>query len=109
MEEYNQNMAIVNLRKQLKKDFGVDLQISGGLGQSIDDPIVIDKECRDWAGTEHLVIGLIYTAYGKEYKTVETSLIEKNGRMIDKIQIEVDGDLDRYNNYYFDITSRYGK
>ena len=41
----------MTLRELLKQDFGKDLPISGGMGNSIDNPIIIHREgINDYVG-----------------------------------------------------------
>lgn len=98
-------MTELTIRQQLKKDFGIDLPIIGGLGQSIDDPILIDPNYKDWSDVEYTYIRLINTALNRSWKVVKTNLIEHNGRKIDQLKLEVEGDKANFYNYYFDVTS----
>lgn len=101
-------MIEIDLKKTLKQIFDVDLPISGGSGQNIDDPIVIEVE-NDGVKIEYQIIGFIQKLGGKSWKMAKTELIPKDGRWIDKISIVLDDDPDHYHNFYFDITRFYGK
>jgi hypothetical protein len=98
-----------SIREQIKKDFGVDLPIIGGSGQSIDDPLVIDPQHRDWADVEYTYLKCINLALNRKYKVVTTSLIEHKGKKIDQLKLEVEGDTNNYHNYYFDVTNHLPK
>lgn len=106
--EHNSNEE-VPLRDKLKSSFGKDLDISGGEGQSQDDPIVITEACKDYVGTEYHVIELIYAALGREYEIVSQKNFEYGGRLLDQIKISVKGDQDNYYNFYFDVTAHVTK
>lgn len=101
-------MTEIDLKKTLKQIFDVDLPISGGSGQNIDDLIVIEVE-KDGVKIEYQIIGFIQQLGGKSWKMEKQELIPKDGRWIDKISIVLDDDLDHYHNFYFDITRFYGK
>lgn len=99
----------LTVREQIKKDFGVDLPIIGGSGQSIDDPILIDPEYKDWSTVEYSFIKYANTAQNRNYKVVLTTLLEHNGKQIDQIRIEIEGNSENYYNYYFDVTDHMPK
>ena len=105
----------INLKELLKKDFGVDLPISGGVGNSIDNPIVIHlAKFNDYVGTEYSVLECIGKGRGIEWKIVEQGLLSHRDKKIDKVKIEtieltVDSKITQIENYYFDITECFGK
>lgn len=94
----------LSVREQIKKDFGVDLPISGGTGSSVDDPVIIDPKHKDWSDVEYSFIKYVNQALGRSWKLVEQTRIEYNGRNIDQLKLEIDGDDKNYCNYYFDVT-----
>lgn len=94
----------VLLRNSLIKDFGVDLPILSGSGHTIDDPIVIDPNYKDWSDVEYTFLKYINLALNRSWKIVQQSLLEHNGRKIDQLKIEITGDDKNYYNYYFDVT-----
>ncbi len=96
--------TVLTIKEQIKKDFGVDLPILGGDGQSIDNPIIIDPKCKDWSSVEYSYVKLINQALGRSWKVVNTSLIEHNGHKIDQLKLAIDGDDENFYNYYFDVT-----
>ncbi|MGW8122232.1 hypothetical protein ACV07N_06185 [Roseivirga echinicomitans] len=105
----------MNIRELLKEDFGVDLPISGGLGNSIDNPVIIERTgINDYVGTEHSFLKYIGLARGIEWKLIQQELLEDDGRTLDKIKIETKQltskeVITQIENYYFDITDCYGE
>ena len=95
-----------NLRETIYVFFWVDLSISGGNGQSIDDPILIDV-AEDWVSLEYKIIGFIQQLGNKIWRMEKQELIKKGNKYIDKISIVLDDDQTHYHNYYFDITKTY--
>lgn len=104
------NASSIDLRELLKSDFGLDFPISGGTGSSINTPIVIHYEVPNYpVGVERGVLHCLGLARGIEWKLVEQSLLEHNGRRIDQITIETKETtptqiVTQIENYYFDIT-----
>jgi len=101
---------MINLKELLKKDFGVDYPISGGTGNSKDNPIVVHYEFpNDYSSIEYGVIRCIAIVRRIEWKLLRQSLIQHNGKKIDQLKIEAkwieNGQLiTQKENYYFDIT-----
>ena len=98
-----------SLRDDIQKFFGILLPISGGQGGSIDDPIVIEVENGMGVSVEYDVLKYIYTLSGKRFTFVGQSTLEKDGKYIDKLQVQIEGEPDNYRNLYFDISRFYGK
>lgn len=100
----------MTIREQIKKDFGVDLPISGGRGNSIDDPIIIDKSAgKDCSSVEYAYLRYVGLGRNISWKINEQALLISNGRKIDQIKIETEVITEReviaqVENYYFDIT-----
>lgn len=100
----------MNLRELLKSDFGVDFPISGGTGNSRDDPIVVHRtHPNDYVGVEYGVIRFLCEGRGVTCNLVQQALILHNGRNIDQLKIETKEVTDteiitQTENYYFDIT-----
>ncbi len=99
-------MSDLILKEVLKGYFDVDLPISGGNGQSIDDPIIIDVE-KNGVKIEYQIIDLIHTIGGKSWTLERQELKPLGDRMIDILSIVLEDDPDHYRNYYFDITATY--
>lgn len=97
-----------SLKEDLKKEFGVDLPISGGWGSSIHDAIKIDKGYEDWSDVIYTCLRFINRSEGRGWKLVKQTTIEKNGRKFDQMKLEITGDIKNYYNYYFDVTDHFG-
>lgn len=99
------------LKKLLNDDFFVELPISGGMGQSLLDPIVIETtsalEVRD---VQHVVLTCINKALGRTWRIIEIShdsgdvFIEKVS--FDAIYIEGNEVVTERLNFYFKSTCR---
>ncbi len=103
------------LRELIKNDFGVDLPIKGGMGNSIDNPIIIEKSgfINDYVATEYAVLKYLGLGRRIEWKTLGQQLLTHNNRTIDKIKIETkeateEEIITQIENYYFDITECLG-
>ena len=95
-----------SLREIFIKVFDLDLPISGGQGQSVEDPIVIDLE-KDGVALEYKIIQLIHELGGKKYKIERQELINQGNRQIDKISVILDDEPYGVRNFYFDITKSF--
>ncbi len=96
------------IRKDIKKLTGEDLPISGGCGNSKDDPIIIEE--KDAARSSYViyqVVKFIHMMRGEHFNFVQSTLYDENsdGRYIEQYKIEREGDDENYYNYYFDITA----
>ena len=100
-EQKKENLT---LKEILKKEFNIDMPISGGNGNSMDDAIKIDKEHKDWSAVEYSCLKYINQLMNRSWKLKEQSLMEKNGRQYDQMKLKIDGDDNSFYNYYFDIT-----
>ena len=85
---------------------GTEVPISGGMGQSADDPIVIeDTDPAKSAYWEHEVIKFISRMKGVGYQFEGTEMFSKNDRTLEIFKISWEGDEDSYYNFYFDVTA----
>ena len=79
------------IKNLLKQDFGMDLDISGGLGQSRDDPIVVlchsDSKA---AHTELLVLRGLGKGRRVLWRSVGTHQIPNSAGMMHQIGIETE-------------------
>ena len=104
----------MDLRKMLLEDFGVDYPISGGLGNSRDNPIIIHRVTpNDYVGVEHGVLKCIATGRRVAIQFKGQALIMHNGRAIDQIKVQMSKDLGDQTehiieNWYFDVTNCMG-
>jgi hypothetical protein len=100
----------MNLRKLLKADFDIDFPISGGTGNSIDNPIIIQRaKPNDYTSVEYGILKCLGVGRGIEWKLSKQELIHQNEKRFDKISIEIKEMTDTevittIENYYFDIT-----
>jgi hypothetical protein len=100
----------MTLKELLFLDYGVSLPISGGSGNSIDNPIVMHREgVNDYVSTEYFILKCLGIGRGIEWKTIRQELLEHEGKSIDKIKIETKQlteteVITTIENYYFDIT-----
>jgi hypothetical protein len=106
----------MTIRERLFKDFNVDLPITGGVGNSIDDPVILEivDPIDDFIDTEYLYLKLIGIGRGIEWKFMTQFLMEHENKKIDKIQIETIQQLEnetitQIENIYFDITDCFKK
>jgi hypothetical protein len=100
----------MNLRELLKADFDIDFPISGGTGNSIDNPIIIHKvEPNDFVSLEYGILRCLGEGRGIEWKFHKQELLSHNDNRFDKISIEIKElteteVITTVENYYFDIT-----
>ena len=99
----------MSLKEPLKSVFGKEFPISGGLGNSIDTPIILDKDgSSDYVSTEYTLLQYIGALRGVTWKRIGQALMEHNGRYIDQIKTETvktneEQVITQIENYYFDI------
>lgn len=109
------------IRMKIVHDFGIFLPINGGMGNSIDNPITIEKTIpilvpdaepefqKTPVKVEHLYLKYVFTGRNVEYKFLKQELIEHGGKKIDKVKCETKETTDaeiitQIENYYFDIS-----
>lgn len=93
------------LKESIKEVFGVDLPLSGGNGNSIDNAIIIDTEDpEEFLRIQQEVLIYIHRLSNISWKLWRQFTVEKDGKTFDKQQVEYWGDNEHYFNYYFDIT-----
>ncbi len=98
------------LKELLLRDFGKDLKISGGTGNSVDDPIIIEVESpHDASWIEMEVASCIYVRLGWHWRAVERTKLEEGGKHIEKLSCEVkyiEGDqlVTETRNLYVDLS-----
>lgn len=100
----------MDLKQLIKSDFGIDLPISGGMGNSIESPIVIEIDgCKNCAEIENTILGCLGLGRRIEWKLLKQQLLKNGEKHIDKLQIETTHNTDyeiitQIENYYFDIS-----
>ena len=80
-----------------------------GSGESIDDPIIIEGVSNNFEAVqaEYSYLSQKFGNKGVDWKMLQQSLMGSNGRMLDKMDIELsDG---RRITLYFDITKYFGQ
>ncbi len=80
------------------------LPIRGGIGNSIDNAIIINEGVEDYTAVEHEVLKKLFRLFGKKWEIGKQELIEKDGRSYDKISVVFDNEPNVLRNHYFDIT-----
>jgi hypothetical protein len=100
----------LSLRELLRDDFGIDFPISGGAGNSRDNPIIIHKGIpNDYTSIEYAILRRLGTGRRIEWKVIQQAVIHHKGRTMDQLNIETrqltDSEvITQIENYYFDIT-----
>ena len=103
-------MLIAEIKKELLERFGLDLPISGGIGDSVDNPIVVlETEEFDYIETEYTYLENWCILQEKDYKFIKQALIEKGDKRIDRMTIETDEEKGTLEDFYFDITEGFYK
>ena len=98
------------LKELIEQDFGIDLPISGGFGDSINDPIIITTTNPNIAAQTKLkVIDCINIRLERYWQATTTEIFKQDGKLIEKLKYVakyIDGDNINSDtlNYYFDIT-----
>jgi len=101
----------MTLREMLHKDFGIDLPIAGGWGQSADDPIVLTSQDPDEAALVQLEIARrIYGVQGWYWRQIERTFAGVVAADVEKFSSEVkyiedDQIVTEIRNLYFDLSS----
>ncbi len=80
---------------------------SGGSGRSIEEAVVIDDARKHMEGiaAEYRYLARSYGEQGKDWRLVRQSLIERDGRFYDALEIELAGGERK--TVFFEITSFY--
>ena len=98
------------LKELIEQDFGIDLPISGGFGDSINDPIIITTTNPNIAAQTKLkIIDCINIRLEGYWQATTTEIFKQDGKLIEKLKYVakyIDGDNINTDtlNYYFDIT-----
>jgi len=103
-----------DLKLLLKADFGIDFPISGGMGNSRDNPIVIHRQVpNEYTSVEYGILRCLGIGRRLEWKVIQQSMFDHNGKTLDQLKIETketteDEIITQIENYYFDLTECYG-
>jgi hypothetical protein len=101
----------MDLRQMLLRDFKKKLPISGGFGQSVDEPIVITTpDPEDAALTQLEVARCIYGFNGRYWRLIERTAVPTDLRRIEKMSCEIkfiedDQVITETRNFYFDLSA----
>ena len=80
----------MDLRELLKTYFDIDFPITGGTGNSIDNPIIIQKvEPNDYTSVEYGIIRCLGVGRGIEWKFLKQELIYQNENALIKFQLRL--------------------
>lgn len=106
----------MTVRELIKLDFGVDLPIKGGNGNSIDNPVIIEYVIpNDYVAVEYDYLNFLCRGRRlPEWKVIKQSLFLNNERKIDQLKFQYpEWENGRKfivtENYYFDVTECFGK
>lgn len=112
----NQEFSNLSFKEVIKIVFGVDLPIRGGIGNSLEKAVIIERAqpLNDYVSVQYEV--LKYMALGREllsWKVLRQELIRENGKTYDKLYIQVSflrsgQRIEQVEHYYFDITECFG-
>lgn len=112
----NHQVPIPSIKVIIFQAFGVTLPIRGGMGNSMENAVIIERSLpfNDYVSIEHEVLNFI--AKGRDlhsWKKVGQQLLFENGKTYDKLEVNVvinqDGKLfQQTENHYFDITECFG-
>lgn len=89
----------MTLQELIEEKYGKRLEISGGMGTSIEDAIVIDTRL-DGVGLEYQVIKYLFNGQGK---VICQYLLDEDGKNYDKLRIQVGDDCETIYEVYFNI------
>lgn len=99
------------LKELLLRDFGKDLNIAGGTGNSVDDLIIVgNMSPHDASWIEMEIATCIFSRLGWHWKAIGRDKLIENGKHIEKLTCEVkyiEGDqlITEHRNFYFDISN----
>ena len=101
----------MDLRQMLLKDFNKNLPISGGFGQSIDEPIQITTSNSDEAAFAQLEVArCIYGVNARYWRLIERKAVPTSVGRIEKMNFEIkfiEGDqvVTEVRSFYFDLSA----
>ncbi len=101
----------MNLREMLRNDFGEDLSIEGGFGQSAKDPIcLITSQARDASLTQLKIARFIYGAMGAYWRVIAREYVANEPGRLEKLTFEIKFTeglevVTEQRNLYFDLSA----
>ena len=101
----------MDIRELIRKAFNEDLPISGGMGNSIDEAVILESAgpMNDYLTLEYRVMDLISKGRDVSWELKRQSLVVKDDRKYDKLEVAVKGINGnpmplRLEYHYYDIT-----
>ena len=101
----------MDIRELLKNSFNEDLPIWGGMGNSLEQAVILESAgpINDYVSLEHRVMDLISMGRDVSWELRSQELLVNNGRKYDKLIVAVEGINGNpmplvLENHYFDIT-----
>jgi hypothetical protein len=112
----NHQASIPSLKEIIFQVFGVTLPIRGGMGDSMENAVIIERILPfiDHVSIEHEVVNFIVKGRDlHSWKMIKQQLLFENGKTYDKLEVNVvsnqEGKLVQHTeNYYFDISDCFG-
>lgn len=107
-EEPPMTLPANRIKEMLHRDFGYELDIAGGSGQSKDDPMIINASTLEQAShTELLFLRGLGRGRKVFWRLLETNLVDEAGKILVQRKIETkeftqDKIIVQTENYYFD-------
>ncbi|MEN9884512.1 MAG: hypothetical protein RLZZ420_1729 [Bacteroidota bacterium] len=103
--------TIMDIRELIRKAFNEDLPISGGMGNSIEEAVILESAgpMNDYLTLEYQVMDLIAKGRDVSWELNRQSLVVKDDRKYDKLEVAVKGINGnpiplRLEYHYYDIT-----
>lgn len=99
----------MTLKQTFLNAFNIKLPISGGSGNSIDTPIILDKDGpSNYVETEQMILDYIGALRGITWKMVSQTVMKHKNRYIDQIKIKTVYNTKKevkiqIESYYFDV------
>jgi hypothetical protein len=101
----------MDIRELIRKAFNEDLPISGGMGNSIEEAVMLESAgpMNDYLTLEYRVMDLISKGRDVSWELKRQSLVVKDDRQYDKLEVAVKGINGnpmplRLEYHYYDIT-----
>jgi hypothetical protein len=101
----------MDIRELIKKAFNEDLPISGGMGNSIEEAVILESAelLNDYVSLQYQVMDLISKGRDVSWELKGQELIVKDGRKYDKLMVAVKGINGNHmplqiEYHYYDIT-----
>jgi hypothetical protein len=112
----NHQAPIPSLKEIIFQVFGVTLPIRGGMGDSMENAVIIERilPFTDYVSIEHEVVNFIVKGRDlHSWEMIKQQLLFENGKTYDKLEVNVvsnqEGKLVQHTeNYYFDISDCFG-